>query len=420
VFLRSKSISKVVKELEKSLGEYTAEHTVDSVPQLRTENSVSYLLNNSEQSLNYVVEVYSGHSYHIYLDRREVVIYPSTVDDVWGPLKALIDNPNIYEFFIAGEIGVSHRRYGRLRAVFPTFSREDVARAILNLAIHSRSRVSLAEPTAVSEFCGFRLYFKYSVERGLELTATRVIEVPKLTSIVEPLLAARLITLVLSGNTLIVGPSGSGKTTLLNSILTTITELHPHLRICVIETVPELNLPNSPFISRLLATPSRPVRQLLEEAIQYERPNLIVLGELTHADIDRWIRIRGIPTASTYHASTILKAIKTLSNELRKHIPRASILDYIDTFVVTRVVIGGDTILRKVSEVYISNPLTKSLVPVYVDGTYLPEDTFIDLLRSFRSIVREDTTTLYEELKQIHHVNSERYSFEELKEVKPH
>jgi len=334
---------------------------------------------------------------------------------VWGPLQPLVDYPATQEVFIRGgevEATIGDRRY---RVELPV--ELDAERLIQRLAILSNVRLSEAEPQAEAEYGGWRLYFKIPLVSGQwELTATRIVSIPRLTKIVPPLLAARLVALVMRPSVAVVmGPSGSGKTTLLNSLLNEVLRLWPHLRVSVVEQVRELVLPERANIARSLARPGTPVTLLIRQSLRYERPELFVLGELRGEEVWSWVEAGrlGIATLTTIHAPSLEKGVEAMVQLMRQGIPGAGVRDVlrlIDVFILTRKYLMGSAIVRRVEAVAVSTTRggRHGLQPIYLAGEgHLGEDEFLELLPE--RLMVGDAREAYSKLLEFFGVDASEY-----------
>ncbi len=348
-----------------------------------------------------------------------VLVY-ATREGVWGPLQPLVDYPGTQEVFIRGsevEATVSDRRY---RVELPV--ELDAERLIQRLAILSNVRLSEAEPQAEAEYGGWRLYFKMPLVSGRwEVTATRIVAIPRLSELVSPLLAARLVALVMRPSVAVVmGPSGSGKTTLLNSLLNEVLRLWPHLRVSIVEQVRELVLPERGNIARSVARPGTPVTLLIRQSLRYERPELFVLGELRGEEVWSWVEAGrlGIATLTTIHAPSLEKGVETMAQLMRQGIPGASVKDVlrlIDIFVLTRKYLMRGAIARRVEAVAVSIFRHERCIlqPIYVAGRgHLEEGEFLELLPE-RLMVGE-AGEVYSKLLEFFHVDVSEPEFAEL------
>ncbi|RLF04528.1 MAG: hypothetical protein DRK00_06555, partial [Thermoprotei archaeon] len=285
------------------------------------------------------------------------------------------------------------------------------------------AKLSEAQPQAEAEFRGWRLYFKMPLVSGeWEMSATRIIAIPRLTEIVGPLLAARLITVLMKPSVMaVMGPAGSGKTTLINSLLNEVIAIWPSLRIAVVEQVRELVLPNVATIARSVAGPNTPVTLLIRQSLRYERPEVFVLGELRSEEIWSWVEAGrlGIGTLTTIHAPSLEKAIKTMAQLMRQNLPDATeedVLRLVDAFTLSRKYILLDgTIARRVEIAAVSAVEGGRVVlqPVYrLEEGHLPEEEFLQLLPD--RLLTGETEDVYNLLKTRFKVRIEEVEFAEL------
>jgi len=152
----------------------------------------------------------------IVLSGSEAKIYPLVNDNAWGVLSSLFSSKYVQEIFIRGRELFATIKGRRYKVFIEDFVPE---KFITRIIVKSKARVSYHNPEAESEFKGWRLYFKMPLVSGeWELTATRILDIPDLLDLIDPLLAARMISLIFKPSAMvIIGPAGSGKTTFLNS-----------------------------------------------------------------------------------------------------------------------------------------------------------------------------------------------------------
>lgn len=322
----------------------------------------------------------SGRSRGIMIIGRKLFIKPQEARGVWGQLAPLFSQGSVQEVFIRGNSIYATLGDERYEVIVRKF---DARRFINRLAIRSGARLSYRDPESEAELDGWRLYFKLPlVSREWELTATRLTEVPRLDSIVHPLLAARLTIASLKPSVaVIVGPAGSGKTTLLNSLLNSIVGSYPSLRISIVEQVREIRAPKG-IISMSVAG-MRDVTTLLRQAVRYERPDVLVLGELRSEEIWSWIEAGrlGIAAITTYHAPSLGRAIESMASLFKQgvELEASDVVKLIDMFIVCRKSVSASgKIERGLVEAYLTH--RGRLVPLYLDGLHLDEETFTRLM----------------------------------------
>ncbi|RLE99234.1 MAG: hypothetical protein DRJ63_05935 [Thermoprotei archaeon] len=326
---------------------------------------------------------------------KRVYVWPKLIKEPWFQIYPLVKHPRVKEVFMRGdEINISTPE-GRFTVIFP----EDnlVPEKILtSLAIYSGAQLSIAKPHSEADYDGWRLLLSLpEVSLEPELVAVKLQQIPPLTALVDRKLAARLILLSLSKTGIIItGSSGSGKTTLLNSIVNTIYELYPFLRICVIEARIELQLPRSPLISR---SRGENLTQLIRDAFYLMRPDILVLGELRGQEIISWIEVcrAGIPSLTTYHSPSINKAIESLSLLLRSTIERVGLKEIpklFDAFIKMERKVSVEGNRYAVSEVYVSNG--EKYNKIY--PPHISDEKFLQLIDS--CIVDGDVREVYSDI----------------------
>lgn len=352
----------------------------------------------------------------IAFSKRVAYVYPKDNLRPWGVLLPLVRHPEIYEIFVRGDnVWITHSRLGRLKVVFPDVEL-NTDRIVSNLAIVTGVRLNLENPVAYTELDNWRLILKLPLTSGEpELTATRITRIPSLSECADPLLAVRLIMLALSTKVIVfTGPTGSGKTTLLNSLLYELVTLYPMLRISIVESVPELIIPKGIAVSRSYpAGIGDDVTRLLRIAMQYERPDIIVLGELRGDEVFSWIEAgrMGITALTTFHSTDVLRAISSMAHLMEQRMPHVeprNVLNYVDVFVLSRRYISGNTIKRSVEEVYLSYN-NQGLLPIYIRGVHIDDKTFLRSIK--RLIVEEDPIFTYKDLLENYHVDLSKVVF---------
>ncbi len=371
-----------------------------------------------EPKYDRLIEVPSG---KLAFGERKIYVWCHKPNGTWGVLAPLVEYEGTQEIFLRGdkiEATLENRGY---EVVLGDFNPEKL---VSKLAILACPRgLSEEEPQAEGELENWRLYFKLSSISGkVEMTATKIIKIPPLTEIIDPLLAARLITLTLRPSVIaIIGPAGSGKTTFLNSLLNLIIELYKihSFRITVIEQVRELVLPETARIGRSHAGPKTDVTTLLRQSMRYERPDILVLGELRGEEIWSWVEAGrlGIATLTTYHSPSVEKAVFSMAGLMRRNMPQATIrdvLNLVDVFILTKKykLITGTA--RRVEAVYVSDG--EKLIPLYIEGFHSFEEVFWSFIPP--RIMTGDARSNYENLKSALGVKEEELRFAELEPLK--
>lgn len=328
-----------------------------------------------------VVRVASG---DIVLGDGKARVYCSS-EGPWGPLQPLADYPETQEIFIAEKSGlinitasISGRRF------FVELPRELVVeRLAQRIAIVSGMRLSEREPQASGEYCGWRVNVSLpQLSGGWQIAAARVVRVEPFKE--HPLLLARLLALAaMPSSTAFVGPPGSGKTTALIGVLREMVRMWPHLRISVVEEEPEIALQvQGPNVISYFSFAGRRVTDNIRATRRYDRPDVLVVGELRGEEVPSWFEAAGsgIPVFTTAHSVALSDLLRRLNSLIQASgIHGASVLDVVRVWVVCGKVIDSlGSVKRGILAVYIATP--DGFQPIYKPGRYLPEDEFLDLL----------------------------------------
>ncbi len=315
-------------------------------------------------------------------------IYPKKKHALWKNLAPLFLHKGVQEIFIRGEQIYATVEDIRYKVIL--YGEFNPIKFIETLAIKTGVSFSEQHPDAETNRNGWRLHFKKpSIALGkMELSATRVVKVPLLPRLTDPIIAARLAVMALKPSVVVVvGPLGSGKTTLLNSLLEFITLSYPLLKVSIVEWVPEINV-SSGIVSRAVCRSSlgRDMTYLIRQEMRYGRTDILVVGELRSEEIFSWIEAgrEGIPCLATCHSPSFRKAIWSLAKLMRQRIQDANprdVIDVINVFIVCRKWFEKAKIRRGLSEVYFVRDY--KLYPIYVDGTHLRDILFRELFDEY-------------------------------------
>jgi len=194
----------------------------------------------------------------------------------------------------------------------------------------------------------WRIYLKLNEK---EILCAKIIQIPSLLDFMDKDMAIKVIMLLLKPSGLVIcGPTGSGKTTLMNSIINTVLKLF-ELKISVIEQVKELVLPETPLISRSIASDKWKVTDLLRNAIRYERPSIIVLGELRTEEIESWFEIsKGLASITTFHSTSL----KSTLDVFKLYISKYTGIQYRPefTYIFMEKIKREKSVVRRVKSIY--------------------------------------------------------------------
>jgi pilus assembly protein CpaF len=344
-------------------------------------------------------------------------VFPYVDNASFGPLQPLVELSDLQELFISSEgivATIGGRRY------WVALPRELlVDRLADHIAIISGINISERNPQAAGEYHGFRVNItRWRLSGGTQITLTRL-SPPESVSF-DPLLTARLVTLLASPvSMLIYGPPGSGKTTLLIHLVNTLASLFPSANISIVEEEPEV-APHVRGNVRKYFSFQRTVTENIRITRRFDRPDLLVVGELRGEEVISWFEAAGsgIPVLTTVHAKSLADARKRLDTIIQSAGISASITDVIPLYVETCKTLTDRGIERGVGAAYL---LTEGgLQPVY-KGVHIPEEDFAELLPpTLQFSLARDARETYEAIKRALGVNTSSYSFVKLGKVAMH
>jgi len=337
-----------------------------------------------------------------------------TVDGaVWGDLTPLFHIRGAQEIFFAAEKSSSGDGYevtgvvtikGR-RYPFKAL-RVDFEDAINRVIQKTGAPLSLRNPIVTVEVDGWRCQLRLPLVAGgrWEVEAAKLLPPPALGSY-GPLLAARLLTLSLTRiGTLVTGEPGAGKTTLLNSICVGVWEFYPNLRTVVVERIPEIYVPphRRGAVSRLIARKDDELGSMIQYAIRFGRPDVLVVGEIrAHNVYFVDVVSPGIPSLTTMHSPNSYVALQKIALHMRRRRVEVTPLDIarsIRGYIEVRKRVGDRIEWGIVDGVSVSDG--QKLVYVYRRGQHVSDRVFADLLSPYGTILGRDSGDVYEELKQ--------------------
>ena len=233
------------------------------------------------------------------------------------PLTPLFYSKDVSEIFIRNSSVIATFRNRR----YLVNTELNINELLENIAISQGVILNLSKPYAETYLTlngsEWRIYLKLNEK---EILCAKIIQIPSLLDFMDKDVAIKVIMLLLKPSGLVIcGPTGSGKTTLMNSIINTVLKLFK-LKISVIEQVKELVLPETPLISRSIASDKWKVTDLLRNAIRYERPSIIVLGELRTEEIESWFEIsKGLASITTFHSTSLKSTLDVFKLYISKY-----------------------------------------------------------------------------------------------------
>lgn len=349
----------------------------------------------------------------VFLHNGRLKITPAN-EDSWTMFNVLLLTSKISEIFVRRDIIIATlAQLGRV----VVDEKIDIEEVIGKIIEETGVAVDLSTPFSQTEYLGWRIFIQIEPAGQLEITATRVSSIPRITKMMPELLVARILTLLfLPSTAVVIGPPGSGKSTLLNSLVAEVSMLWPQLHIAVVEPVKELVLKGG-WAARMVG----PVSELTRLTVRYKRPDILVIGELLTNDVWTFIEAgrSGIPTIATFHSPNIWKCLRSMADSMKMYLRDANertVLRYIDLFIVSRKMIEGPKVTRYIDSVYLSD--SQRLIPIYLHDlsrVFLPEEDFKDLLPENSMLGK--TERLYGFLKKLYHVKTETYDFAEIKPI---
>jgi flagellar protein FlaI len=302
-----------------------------------------------------------------------LLLMPFKEHEVWGSLAPIFFSSKVEEAWIFSDKAIiTVSGIGRMQ-LYPKSADYKIEDLISRVIAQPGVNVSFRNPRGVTDYGDWRIAIQLQSGGQLHMVATRIKRVPSLVDILPANVGVKLLLLILRPSTvLITGPPGSGKTTLLSSIVEALGQLFPWLHIAIVEKYRELNFQGG-WLSHVV---TEELADGVRYSMRYLRPDILVVGEIMAEDF--WSLLEpsraGIPTLTTFHAPTVEKAIKTLSDALQLHLKGASnILTYLDVLISTRKIITIEGVKRCVNAIYISDG--QRLTPTYIEGQEVDQDT---------------------------------------------
>jgi len=279
---------------------------------------------------------------------RKISIVDYDRDSILYPLTPLFYSKDVSEIFVRNNsvvVTFRNRRYF-------VNTELNINELLENIAISQGVILNLSKPYAETYLTlngsEWRIYLKLNEK---EILCAKIIQIPSLLDFMDKDMAIKVIMLLLKPSGLVIcGPTGSGKTTLMNSIINTVLKLF-ELKISVIEQVKELVLPETPLISRSIASDKWKVTDLLRNAIRYERPSIIVLGELRTEEIESWFEIsKGLASITTFHSTSL----KSTLDVFKLYISKYTGIQYRPefTYIFMEKIKREKSVVRRVKSIY--------------------------------------------------------------------
>lgn len=247
-------------------------------------------------------------------------------ENKYGPLQALLDDPEVEEIWINSPQRIFIARNGASELTNLVMTPQQVQALMDRILLWSGRRIDLSQPfvdarlpdgsrlhIAIPEITAdhWAINIRKHLMRGKSLTD--LVELGVMSDAVGDILSEAVARRL---NILVSGATQAGKTTLLNALASAIPatervitieevfELKPRLPDCVAMQTRGSNLEGDGEIS---------IRKLMKEALRM-RPSRIIIGEIREAEsLDLLIALNsGIPGMATIHANSAREAVRKL------------------------------------------------------------------------------------------------------------
>lgn len=273
----------------------------------------------------------------------------------YGPLQALLDDPEVEEIWINDPATIFAARAGRSERV-PIRLTDDAVRDLVERMLHATGRrVDLSQPFVDASLPdGSRLHVvipditrtHYAVNIRKFLATHRTLPDLVAAGALPDHLAALLRAAMADGRSILVsGATHAGKTTLLAALLASCPAEH---RIVTVEETFELAVvaPDAVALQgrqpSLEGTGAVSLRRLVKEALRM-RPDRLVVGEVRDAEaLDLLLALNtGVPGAATIHANSAADALRRLAS-----LPLLAGRNIDAGFVVPAIAAGVDLVVH--------------------------------------------------------------------------
>lgn len=245
----------------------------------------------------------------------------------YGPLQALLDDPEVEEIWINDPATIFAARGGRSERVALRLT-EEAVRDIVERMLHATGRrVDLSQPFVDASLPdGSRLHVvipdvtrrHYAVNIRKFLSTHRTLS-DLVAARTMPIAVARLLQAAMADgrNVLVSGATHAGKTTVLAAM---IAACPPEHRIVTVEETFELAVTAPDVVAlqgrqpSLEGTGAVSLRRLVKEALRM-RPDRLIVGEVRDAEaLDLLLALNtGVPGAATVHANSAQDALRRLA-----------------------------------------------------------------------------------------------------------
>lgn len=245
----------------------------------------------------------------------------------YGPLQALLDDPDVEEIWINDPATIYAARAGRSERV-PLRLTDEAVRDLVERMLHATGRrVDLSQPFVDASLPdGSRLHVvipdvtraHYAVNIRKFLSARRTLR-DLVSAGAMPARVAETLRAAMAGgsNVLVSGATHAGKTTLLAAL---IDACPPEHRVITVEETFELAVTVPDVVAlqgrqpSLEGTGAVSLRRLVKEALRM-RPDRLVVGEVRDAEaLDLLLALNtGVPGAATIHANSADDALRRLA-----------------------------------------------------------------------------------------------------------